>query len=450
MNTTQQRLRTWRERCLEQIGNVSPLKTFGRVREVNGILVKSSLPGATIGELCKIALHDGKHVLAEVIGFNQQEAVLSALGGIEGVQLGNLVEPLGHAHRVSVSDALLGTVLDGFGRPLDGNGVSAFATRAAKSSVDVINAVQVPSSRPRITEKLLTGIRALDGPLTLGKGQRVGIFAGAGCGKTTLIAEIARNVDCDVIVFGMVGERGRELREFLDYELDEALRAKSIVVCATSDRSSMERSRAAFTATAIAEDFRRRGKHVLLLIDSLTRYARAQREIGLAAGEPLGRGGLPPSVYSMLPRLLERAGLDSNGAISAIYTVLIEQDSMNDPVADEVRSLIDGHIVLSRKLADQGHYPAINVLGSLSRTQSNVADDAHLTVAYRLRQLLSAYEDVELMVKLGEYRPGHQPLTDLAVNSRSDVMAFLRQASRAPSPLENTLHQLSELTANVQ
>ena len=252
-----------------------------------------------------------------------------------------------------------------------------------------------------------------------------------------------------MIVFGLIGERGRELGEFLDHELDDTLRAKAVLVCATSDRSSMERARAAFTATALAEGFRSKGQRVLLLIDSLTRFARAQREIGLAAGEPLGRGGLPPSVYSLLPRLVERAGLTQQGAITAIYTVLIEQDSMSDPVADEVRSLLDGHIVLSRKLAERGHYPAIDVLGSLSRIMGNVAAPAQVQNMTSLRRLLSAHQQIELMLKLGEYQAGNDALTDMAVESRQRVDAFLRQDLREPTPFPVTLEQLSELTAHV-
>ena len=252
-----------------------------------------------------------------------------------------------------------------------------------------------------------------------------------------------------MIVFGLVGERGRELREFLDHELDEGLRGKAVLVCATSDRTSMERARAAFTATALAEGFRRKGRRVLLLIDSLTRFARAQREIGMAAGEPLGRGGLPPSVYSLLPRLVERAGLTREGSITAIYTVLIEQDSMGDPVADEIRSLLDGHIVLSRKLAERGHYPAIDVLGSLSRILSNVAAPEHMQNMTAFRRLLSAHQQIELLLRLGEYQAGNDALTDLAVESRQRVEAFLRQDLREPATFQETLEHLSELTAHV-
>lgn len=427
----------------------APVSMRGRIQRVNGMLLQCRLPQARIGDLCQVEKKPGDYMLAEIIGFDQQDAVLSALGNLEGVRVGAAVERLGVPHRVRVSDELLGQVLDGFGRPIAGEGPSAFVEADTPDATTVLCEAPLPTERPRISRALATGVRSIDGLLTLGEGQRVGLFAGAGCGKTTLLAEIARNVECDVIVFGLIGERGRELREFLDHELDDQLRAKAVLVCATSDRSSMERARAAFTATALAEGFRRKGKRVLLLIDSLTRFARAQREIGLAAGEPLGRGGLPPSVYSLLPRLVERAGLTREGVITAIYTVLIEQDSMSDPVADEVRSLLDGHIVLSRKLAERGHYPAVDVLASLSRILSNVAEPGHIQSGTALRRLLSAYQQIELMLKLGEYQPGNDALTDLAVDSRQAVDDFLRQDLREPSPIASTLDHLMELTAYV-
>lgn len=445
----QARLDAWQQRQLASLATFAPVTVRGRIQRVNGMLLQCRLPQARIGELCQVEKSAGQSMLAEIIGFDQQDAVLSALGNLEGVQVGASVQRLGVPHRVRVSDELLGQVLDGFGRPIAGNGPSAFVDNNTQDSTPVLCEAPLPTERPRINRALATGVRSIDGLLTLGEGQRVGLFAGAGCGKTTLLAEIARNVECDVIVFGLIGERGRELREFLDHELDDQLRAKAVLVCATSDRSSMERARAAFTATALAEGFRRKGKRVLLLIDSLTRFARAQREIGLAAGEPLGRGGLPPSVYSLLPRLVERAGLTREGVITAIYTVLIEQDSMSDPVADEVRSLLDGHIVLSRKLAERGHYPAVDVLASLSRILSNVADPEHVRAGTALRRLLSAYQQIELMLKLGEYQAGNDALTDLAVESRQAVDDFLRQDLREPAPLPATLDQLAELTAYV-
>lgn len=443
------RLEAWEARQQAHLRRFAPVMVRGRVQRVSGILLQCRLPGAQIGDLCRVERAAREPLLAEIVGFDQHDALLSALGGLEGVRVGAAVEPLGMPHRVRVGPELLGQVLDGFGRPLVDGGAGAFAGSQVLQASVVIGEAPAPTARPRIQHPLKTGVRAIDGPLTLGEGQRVGLFAGAGCGKTTLLAEIARNVDCDVIVFGLIGERGRELREFLDHELDDELRARAVLVCATSDRSSMERARAAFTATALAEGFRARGQRVLLLIDSLTRFARAQREIGLAAGEPLGRGGLPPSVYSLLPRLVERAGLTDEGAITAFYTVLIEQDSMNDPVADEVRSLLDGHIVLSRKLAERGHYPAIDVLASLSRTLANVADAQHLRAGINLRRLLSAYEQIELMLRLGEYQTGADPLTDLAVESRGALDAFLRQDLREPELFTSTLAHLQQLTAYV-
>ncbi|MCJ8205544.1 FliI/YscN family ATPase [Pseudomonas sp. RGM2987] len=442
-------MQAWETGQRARLQRFAPVAVRGRVQRVNGILLQCRLPEAQIGDLCRVERDARESLLAEIVGFDQHDALLSALGGLEGVRVGAAVEPLGMPHRVQVGPHLLGQVLDGFGRPLVDGGAGAFADASVLHASVVIGEAPAPTARPRIQHALTTGVRAIDGPLTLGEGQRVGLFAGAGCGKTTLLAEIARNVDCDVIVFGLIGERGRELREFLDHELDDELRARAVLVCATSDRSSMERARAAFTATALAEGFRAQGMRVLLLIDSLTRFARAQREIGLAAGEPLGRGGLPPSVYSLLPRLVERAGLTNDGAITALYTVLIEQDSMNDPVADEVRSLLDGHIVLSRKLAERGHYPAIDVLASLSRTLANVAEAEHLRAGINLRRLLSAYEQIELMLRLGEYQAGADPLTDLAVESRAALDGFLRQDLREPEPLPSTLAHLQQLTAYV-
>ncbi|WP_339532592.1 FliI/YscN family ATPase [Pseudomonas mucidolens] len=448
-NPFTERLERWQQRQSQTLADYSPVAMRGRIQRVNGMLLQCRLPQSRIGDLCLVEKLGDDSMLAEIIGFDQQDAVLSALGNLEGVQVGASVQRLGVPHRVRVGDDLLGQVLDGFGRSIDGTGPSAFAGADTEGATTVLCDAPLATERPRIQRALSTGVRSIDGLLTLGEGQRVGLFAGAGCGKTTLLAEIARNVDCDVIVFGLIGERGRELREFLDHELDETLRAKAVLVCATSDRSSMERARAAFTATALAEGYRSKGQRVLLLIDSLTRFARAQREIGLAAGEPLGRGGLPPSVYSLLPRLVERAGLTRQGVITALYTVLIEQDSMSDPVADEVRSLLDGHIVLSRKLAERGHYPAVDVLASLSRILSNVARPEHIQASTALRRLLSAYQQIELMLKLGEYQAGADALTDLAVQSRQAVDAFLRQDLREPSPMALTLDQLSELTAYV-
>lgn len=440
-------LTEWSKQNQQRLARYDPVRRYGRVTGINGILIECSLPGARIGDLCRIERSGGGSVLSEIVGFSPQKILLSALGALDGISQGALITPLYLPHSICVSARLLGSVLDGFGRALEPGGCSAFAEPGLQRNTSpVLTDAPPPTERPRIDTPLPTGLRAIDGLLTIGNGQRVGIFAGAGCGKTTLLAELARNTPCHVIVFGLIGERGRELREFIDHELDETLRKRTVLLCATSDRSSMERARAAFTATAIAEAFRAEGKSVLLIIDSLTRFARAQREIGLALGEPPGRGGLPPSVYTLLPRLVERAGQTRQGAITALYSVLIEQDSMNDPVADEVRSLIDGHIVLSRRLAERNHYPAIDILASLSRTMSNVVDQEHLRQAGSIRSLMAAYKQVEMLIRLGEYQPGHDSLTDAAVNANDVINHFLRQSMRTPEPLEQVLTQLAEVS----
>ncbi|MDW6001964.1 FliI/YscN family ATPase [Vibrio mangrovi] len=447
--TTADRLQQWTETQTHRLSQINPVEILGKVIQINGILLESHLPFARIGDLCTIHGNDGKEVLAEIVGFNADTVLLSALGALEGIEAGALITPHFQDHRIQSDDSLLGSVLDGFGRLLQGP-QPAFTLAQDESSYPVINDALAPTERPRISTPMPTGVRAIDGLLTIGEGQRIGVFAGAGCGKTTLLAELARNMPCDVIVFGLIGERGRELREFLDHELDEELRRQSVLVCSTSDKTSMERARAASTATAIAEGFRARGKRVLLLIDSLTRFARAQREIGLAAGEPPGRGGFPPSVYTMLPRLVERAGnMEGAGSITALYTVLIEGDVIaGDPVADEVRSLLDGHIILSRKLAEKNHYPAIDVLGSISRTMTNVTHKEHLQCAGRLRNLMSAYKDVEMLIQLGEYEQGNNPLTDEAVNLQPGINQFLQQSMREPMAYEEILSHLAQLTAH--
>jgi type III secretion protein N (ATPase) len=279
----------------------------------------------------------------------------------------------------------------------------------------------------------------------MGVGQRIGVFAGPGCGKTTLMAAVARGCKAEAIIFGLIGERGRELNEFLEHELDEELVKKTIIVVATSDRTSMERARAAFTATAIAEGFRKRGKRVLLLVDSLTRFARAQREIGLAAGEPPARGGFTPSVYTMLPRLIERAGSTPDGSITAMYTVLVDGENASDPIGDEAKSLLDGHILLTKKLAEQGHYPAIDVLASISRIMGNVTSKEHRKAANRFRELMARYQEMELLIRLGEYKSGTDPIADRAVELRQEQLNFLRQDTSTPFDFRTTLEKLQAL-----
>jgi len=440
------RLDEWFDENESRFQQLNPVEVHGRITGITGILLEASLPDARIGDLCRITGKDNVQVLAEVVGFNPENTLLSALGSLNGIAQGARVTPLYQPHKISVSKKLLGSVLDGFGRPLDDQSVSAFALDGDHvEAYPVLRSAPPATDRPRINEALSTGVRAIDGLITLGTGQRMGLFAGAGCGKTTLLAEVARNTPCDVIVFGLIGERGRELGEFLEHELDETLREKTIMVCATSDRSSMERARAAFTSTAIAEAFREEGKSVLLIIDSLTRFARAQREIGLALGEPPGRGGLPPSVYTLLPGLLERAGKTHQGSVTALYSVLMEADSTNDPVADEVRSLIDGHIILNRKLAEKGHFPAIDVLSSLSRTMTNVVDPVQTQMARKFRQLMAAFSQVEILIRLGEYEPGSDLLTDVAVKLQPSINNFLQQGNHQPEPFIHMLNKLEDL-----
>lgn len=425
------------------------LRAYGRVSQVLGTLIEAHMPPAQIGELCNLInpARPEQPILAEVIGFSDQATILSALSPLEGVSNRTVIEPLGQVHSVDAGDHLFGCVLDGFGRMLFEPPEGKRNPGTWRETVPVVRDAPKATDRPRISEALPTGVRAIDSLLTMGRGQRVGVFAGPGCGKTTLMAAIARGCEADAIIFGLIGERGRELNEFLQHELDEELVKKTIIVCATSDRTSMERARAAFTATAIAEGFRARGKHVLLLVDSLTRFARAQREIGLAAGEPPARGGFTPSVYTMLPRLVERAGSTGTGSITAMYTVLVDGESASDPIGDEAKSLLDGHILLSKKLAEQGHYPAIDVLASISRTMSNVAQPKHLKAAFHFRALMARYQEMELLIRLGEYRAGGDPLADKAVALRQRQIDFLRQDTRGQTPFDETLHSMLDITA---
>jgi type III secretion protein N (ATPase) len=432
---------------LRQLPQRPGFHSHGKVSQVLGTLIEAHMPPVKIGELCH--LHDparpDKPMLAEVVGFTDQAAILSALSPLEGVSNNTIIEPLRRAHSVEAGDHLLGCVLDGFGRMMFRAPEAKDNVETWRETVPVIRDAPAATSRPRISTALPSGVRAIDGMITMGVGQRIGVFAGPGCGKTTLMAAVARGCKAEAIIFGLIGERGRELNEFLQHELDEELVKKTIIVVATSDRTSMERARAAFTATAIAEAFRARGKSVLLLIDSLTRFARAQREIGLAAGEPPARGGFTPSVYTMLPRLVERAGSTPDGSITAMYTVLVDGENASDPIGDEAKSLLDGHILLSKKLAEQGHYPAIDVLASISRIMGNVTTREHRKAASRFRELQARYQEMELLIRLGEYKSGTDPVADRAVELRADQLAFLRQDTSSSADFAETLKKLEAL-----
>ncbi len=414
----------------------------GSLTSVLGSVLRARGIDASIGELC--ALHDhnrGAPLLAEIVGFSSGEYILAPLEDPQGLSEFTRVEALHRFHTVEVGDDTLGKVLDGLGRPLS-------VPYEAHASVKPLQVLQAPPSaldRPPIHQTLATGVRAIDGFMTCGEGQRIGIFAPAGCGKTTLLGQIARNADCDVLVIALIGERGRELNEFLVRQLDAETRAKCVVVVATSDRAAIERSRAGDIATTIASHFAAQGKRVLLLFDSLTRYARALREIGLAAGEPAVRRGFPPSVFSSLPKLVERSGPMPIGSITAFYTVLEEDTSGSDPISEEVRSLLDGHIVLSRKLADSGHFPAIDVLSSVSRLMSEIVAPSHQKSAAHLRGLIDKYQSIELLIQVGEYQRGSDPLGDEAIEKKAQIDAILKQDVLDSADFQATVDELENL-----
>jgi type III secretion protein N (ATPase) len=413
----------------------------GRVVQVTGTIIRAVIPSVKIGEICLLR-NPGEELgmKAEVVGFSHGSALLMPMGDMQGISSETEVIPTGQVHLVPVGNSLLGRVLDGMGDPID------TATRGplhVTRYYPVLTGAPDPLRRRIIKHPLSLGVRALDGLLTCGEGQRLGVFAAAGGGKSTLMAMLVKGADVDVTVVALIGERGREVREFLEHELGEEGRARSVIVCATSDKSSMERSKAAYVATAIAEYFRDQGKRVLFLMDSVTRFARALREIGLAAGEPPTRRGFPPSVFAALPRLMERVGMGHKGSITALYTVLVEGDDMTEPIADETRSILDGHIILSRKLASANHYPAIDILASVSRVMNMVASDDHKQVAGRFRELMAKYNEIELLVKIGEYKRGADPKADQAIDRIEKLRTFLRQRTDERISFEETLSQMS-------
>ena len=418
-----------------------PLRARGRVSSLVGLGLEARVPGVRVGELVEIHRRDAGPLLAEVVGFRGPDATLMPLGRAEGVSPEDEVLALGHPLQVTCGDALLGRVLDGLGHPLDGRGPVVGTPRSVyQRSPD-------PLTRPRITRPLATGVRAVDALLTLGEGQRVGLFAGSGVGKSTLLGQIARQADADVFVACLIGERGREVREFLEDALGEEGQRRGVVVCATSDAPALVRLKSAHVATAIAEHFRDQGKRVLLMMDSVTRFARAGREVGLAAGEPPARRGYPPSVFAALPELLERAGTSAQGSITGLYTVLVEGGDMEEPVADEVRGILDGHIVLDRALGARGRWPAIDVLESLSRVMPAITTEAQREDANALRAHLAAYEEKRDLVSLGAYKAGSDPALDAALARMPAIEAFLRQRPEARSGYEDTWRVLTAALA---
>ncbi len=410
----------------------------GRVDEVIGLVVRATVPGAALGELVRIDSQP-RPITAEVVGFRGEQALLLPLGELAGVAPASSVWRTGAPLSIRCGDELLGRALDGLGEPIDGGApLAGEAWRVDRHAPPALE-------RPSITAPLATGVRAIDTMLTLGRGQRVGLFAAAGVGKTTLLGQIARGTSADVIVVCQVGERGRELAELLGDELAPA-RAKTVVVCATSDAPPLVRLRAVHVATAIAEWFReQRGASVLLLVDSLTRVARAQREVGLSAGEPPARHGYPPSVFALLPRLIERAGATAAGAITAIYTVLVAGNDLDEPIADEVRGLVDGHIVLERRLAQRGHFPPIDVVQSVSRLMHRVVDPEHAAAAAQVRTRLAVYEEHRDLITLGAYQAGRDRMVDTAVSSYPAIEGLLRQSRDEHAEWDRSLTQLAKL-----
>lgn len=423
---------------MEAIQETSTLEIRGRVEQVIGTIIHALVPGVKVGELC-ILRNPGENwfLKAEVVGFSRNTALLTPLGDLDGISYHTEVVPTGHVLSVPVGDELLGRVLNGVGEVADGG--PALKTH---KFYPVYADPPAAMSRKLISQPISLGLRCLDGILTCGQGQRLGIFAAAGGGKSTLLSSIIKGTTADICVLALIGERGREVREFVERDLGSEGLKKSVLVVSTSDRSSMERLKAAYTATAIAEYFRDQGKNVLLMMDSVTRFGRAQREIGLAAGEPPTRRGFPPSVFSTLPKLMERAGNSDKGSITALYTVLVEGDDMTEPIADETRSILDGHIILSRKLAAKNHYPAIDVQASVSRVMNSIVSPEHKKSAQKLREILAKYAEIALLIQLGEYKRGNDPEADFALDHIDKVNAFLKQGLGEYSSFEETINAL--------
>lgn len=406
------------------LDQATPVEVRGRVTEVTGLVMKAFVPGARIGDLCLISsTYQKEPIGAEVVGFKDGQVFLMPLGDMEGIGLDSEVMNTNHPLTVKAGPELLGRILNGLGNPIDNKG----KLPEHMQDYNVMATPPDPLQRKRILTHISVGVNAIDGLLTVGEGQRIGLFAAAGVGKSTLLGMIARNTEAEVNVISLIGERGREVRDFLEKDLGEEGLKRSVIVCATSDTSSLVRLKSAYVATAIAEYFRDQGKKVMLMMDSVTRFARAQREIGLAIGEPPARQGYTPSVFSTLPKLLERTGNSNKGSITAFYTVLVAGDDMNEPVADEVRSILDGHIILSRKLAASGHYPAIDVSSSVSRVMDAVVDKDHRKAATQFREVLATYEKERDLIVIGAYQKGSDPRVDYAINKIDKVNDYLKQ-----------------------
>lgn len=425
------------------IDKADPYKRYGKVLRVVGLMIESEGPQVSIGEVCYIhAVSHDEPVICEVVGFNEERIILMPYAEVTEIGPGSLVESTGKPLSIKVGRSLAGLVIDSLGRPLDGSplpkGLSNYITEQAPPN---------PMLRPTISEPLQVGVKVIDGMLTVGKGQRIGIFAGSGVGKSTLLGMIARNSKADINVIALIGERGREVREFVENELGEDGLKRSIVVAATSDQPALMRLRGAYTATAICEYFRDLGLKVNLMMDSVTRFAMAQREIGLATGEPPTTKGYPPSVFSILPKLLERTGTNDRGSITAFYTVLVDGDDMNEPIADTVRGILDGHYVMDRKIAERGQYPAIDVLKSISRVMNKIVDEHHNQANKELRSILSVYEENRELIAIGAYKYGTNKEIDRAIDYYPKIISFLKQDIYEYRTFEETVEQMNALLA---
>jgi flagellum-specific ATP synthase len=431
------------EKYLDVINNVEPLKISGKITQIVGLVIESQGPSVNLGDLCYISPRNGGEIIpAEVVGFRQNRVLLMPIGEMQGIGPGCEVFSAHQALKVNVGHHLLGRILDGLGNPMDGKG-----PLVVQNEYPLHSAPPHPLSRSRIEKKLSVGVRVIDGLITLGRGQRVGIMAGSGVGKSTLLGMIARNTEADINVIALVGERGREVREFIERDLGEEGLKRSVVVVATSDQPALVRIKGAMTATAIAEYFRDQGLDVVLMMDSVTRFAMAQREVGLTVGEPPATRGYTPSVFAMLPKLLERSGTGEKGSITGIYTVLVDGDDMNEPIADAVRSILDGHIVLSRGIAAQNHYPAVDVLGSVSRVMLDIVEKEHYTAAQQLRSIMATYREAEDLINIGAYATGSNAKIDKAIVAIDSVNTFLQQDVYEKMTADETIAKLIALTS---
>ncbi len=427
----------------QKLAEIDPLKSIGRVTRAVGLIIEAQGPAVSVGDLCYLASPDknARETMLEVVGFRDNHVLLMPLGQMPPVRVGDCVIAAGISSEVGVGEQLLGRTIDALGRPLDGLGEIKL-----ENSYPLNRASTNPLERSNIDKPMETGVRVIDGMLTIGAGQRIGIFGGSGVGKSTLLGMMAKRSEADINVIALIGERGREVREFIENELGEEGMKRSVVIVSTSDDSALVRIRAALAATSIAEYFKDQGANVLLIMDSVTRFCMAQREIGLAAGEPPSSKGYTPSVFALLPKLLERAGkFSSGGSITGFYTVLVEGDDMNEPISDAVRSILDGHIVLSRALAARNHYPCIDVLNSASRLFSTVASKPHRESAGKIRELLAAYEKAEDLINIGAYQTGSNRVIDTAIAHHDEIIGFLKQEREEEAFFKNSIEQLTDI-----